>query len=318
MKTDIQKLIRQSTLIIIAGPTASGKTAASLELAKNLDIEIISADSRQIYKYLDIGTAKPTKEELNSVPHHFIDILEPDAYYSAGMFGNEAEEKACGIFERGKIPVVCGGAGLYIKALSEGFFDEQKPSGYDEIREELNFRYRSEGIEQLYSELREADPESAEKNSDMNPQRILRALEYYHATGEKFSDMRERSTTKRNFNAFYYAIMTEREKLYKRINRRAEHMWKNGLIEETEKVLNMGFSRDLNSLNTVGYKECISYMDGNSSEKDALALMQQNTRRYAKRQMTWFRKVPGIKWLSGNATGISFQILKDLENNTSL
>ncbi len=297
--------------IAIVGSTASGKTAAAVELSKLMNIEIISADSRQIYKYFDIGTAKPDRDELDSVKHHFIDFLDPAEAYSAGRFAEEALLTANDIFEKGKIPVIAGGSGFYVQALCEGFFKEEKPEEYDEIRKSLSKRLKQEGIESLFSELQKVDAASAEKYTDRNPRRVLRALEYFHAYGSPFSSAQTKQHTKPFFDTVYYGIYHDREKLYERINRRAELMWKSGLAEETKRVLEMGYSPDLNALNTVGYKEAAAYLKGSISAGRALVLIKQNTRRYAKRQMTWFRKNKNIKWIEGSASEIAGQIRKD-------
>ncbi len=304
----------EKNIVVIAGATASGKTGASIELAKKLDIEVISADSRQIYKYLNVGTATPSEEELAAVKTWFVNIIEPDEYYSAGKFGDEAEAKALNIISLGRLPVVVGGSGLYIKALCEGFFDEAKlPKARKEVRRDLNAQMKDKGADYLYEKLKEVDLESAEKYRDKNPRRILRALEYYYATGDKLSTAQKKHNKKRIVKPIYFGIKFEREILYDRINRRAEKMWKRGLIEETKRVLDMGFSPDLNSLNTVGYKEAIAYLNGKMSETEALESMKKNTRRYAKRQMTWFKKVEGMRWLEGDNEQIAEQILKNLK-----
>ena len=286
-------------VIVILGPTASGKTDVSIELSKFIECEIISADSRQIYRYLDIGTAKPTINELNKVKHHFIDILNPDEYFSAGLFGKMGEAVIDELFNKNKIPVIAGGSGLYIKALCEGLFAEDKIDDTNEIRKILNNRLQSEGIENLYDELVKADYESALLYSDKNPRRILRALEYYHLTGLPLSKAHKEKCDKKNFTALYFGIRFEREILYDRINKRSEFMWEDGLVDETIKVIEMGYSQELNSLNTVGYKECLSYLKGDITRIRAIELTKQNTRRYAKRQMTWFRKNENINWLDG-------------------
>lgn len=304
-----QDLIDKKKLIVITGPTASGKTAAAIELSKYLDLEVISADSRQCYKYLDIGTAKPTMEELDRVKHHFIDIIEPDEYFSAGLFGNQAREVAISIFEKNKLPVVVGGSGLYIQSLCEGLFAEDFDKNNFDIRQNLELRLKSEGIDQLYEELKNIDKESAELYLDKNPRRIIRALEFFYQTGKPISMSKKKSEILL-FGSIYFGISIEREILYHIINKRAEFMWNNGLIEETQKVLDLGFSKDLNSLNTVGYKECIEYLNKNLNKEEALNLTQQNTRRYAKRQMTWFKKSPKINWISGNTEEIAKCILK--------
>ncbi len=309
----IGNLMKNNIVIAIIGPTASGKTETAIELSKLIPSEVISADSRQIYKYMDIGTAKPTKEELAAAKHHFIDIVNPDDYYSAGVFGNEAENAALEIIGRSKIPVVAGGSGLYIKALCEGLFEEESEhKGSLGIRQELESELKSNGIDILFDRLKNVDPVSAEKYIDKNPRRVLRALEYYLLSGKPISEAHI-STGQKPFVTYYYGIKTDREALYDRINKRAEIMWASGLIEETKSLMNMGYSPSLNSMNTVGYKECIAYIEGKMPEPEALDKMKQATRNYAKRQMTWFRKIDKINWLEGSPKQIAQQIFRDLK-----
>ncbi|MEJ5244777.1 MAG: tRNA (adenosine(37)-N6)-dimethylallyltransferase MiaA [Bacteroidota bacterium] len=291
-------------LFIIAGPTASGKTELALALTDYLPVEIISADSRQIYRFMDIGTAKPTEDELKHAPHHFINIKNPDEYYSAGMFERDADNAIQDIISRGKIPVVVGGSGLYIKALCEGFFHDDTPS--DEllaIREQLEQELAEKGRLAIYQELSAVDPVSAQKYSDMNPRRIIRALSHYRLTGIPFSVSHHSQFVEKNYNCCYFAIDSPRIVLYEKINLRTVQMWNNGLLKETVQLLEMGYSENLNSLNTVGYKETIQFIKGQLSEKETISKIQQNTRHYAKRQLTWFRnQCPEIIWLNKNLT----------------
>ena len=295
---DIQRyLIDNRTILVVTGPTASGKTKISLELSADLDIEIISADSRQIYKYINIGTAKPSKEELSAVLHHFIDYLELNEYYSAGMFEKDSEKVVDEIFGRGKIPVVTGGTGLYIKALCSGFFDDSENEKDLQIRDELQYILEKEGKGILYDKLMEIDPESARKYSDRNPRRVMRALEYYYSKGIKFSDAHKQQKNNKNFKVVYFYVNRKREEIYDLINERVLKMWADGLEDETRHILDMGFSETLNSLQTVGYKETLSYIKGNITKEEAIYLIQRNTRHYAKRQMTWFRSMKDIIWI---------------------
>ncbi len=307
----IRKLIEKRTLIVICGPTASGKTEVSINLSEFLDIEIISADSRQIYKYLDFGTAKPTKAELNAVKHHFIDTLSPEEAYSSGKFGDDAEIIADELFWKNRLPVVVGGSGLYIKSLCEGFFEESGINNLQETRIQLEEKLEREGIDSLYEELKNTDKESYHKYSDKNPRRIIRALEYYYSTGSPLSLDHKDKSKPRDFNALYFAIEMPREDLYDKINRRTHLMWESGLVDETKKVLEMGFSPSLNSLNTVGYKETIAYLNNEIDEVQAITEIQKNTRRYAKRQLTWFRRNENIHWLKKeNDISYAHQIMK--------
>ncbi|MFW5662151.1 MAG: tRNA (adenosine(37)-N6)-dimethylallyltransferase MiaA [Bacteroidota bacterium] len=305
--------LNEDKIIVITGPTASGKTSLAVSLAGHMDIEVISADSRQIYRYLDIGTAKPTEEELSAVKHHFIDILDPDENYSAGRFGEEAYNSFIKIKETGKLPVVVGGSGLYIKALCEGLFDESGPP-CPEIRKMLEERLANEGIDAMYTELEGIDPKSAILFEDKNPRRILRALEYYIINNEPISEAHESSRRKRNLKPLYIGLNFERDDLYERINLRVDKMWQEGIIGETKRVLEMGYSPALNSLNTVGYKEVISRLKNEISEEEALRLIKRNTRRYAKRQLTWFRKYADMNWLPPEmkkAENAALKLIKD-------
>lgn len=269
--------------------------------------EIIGSDSRQIYKYLNIGTATPTEDELKQAPHHFINYIAPDEYYSAGVFGKEAEARAMEIIERGALCVVVGGSGLYIKALCEGFFESGKVETKESVRIKLKERLNESGNDALYAELQKVDLAAAEKYSDKNPRRVLRALEHYYSVGEPISKSWG-ETPEKPFETLYFAVDRPREELYERINRRSEIMWKSGLIDETIDALNKGYSRDLNALNTVGYKETIEYLDGKISAERAVELIQRNTRRYAKRQLTWFRGNEKINWIAGSPQKIAREI----------
>jgi tRNA dimethylallyltransferase len=288
-------------LIVITGPTASGKTSLTLELAKKYPIEIVSADSRQVFKYLDIGTAKPSREELDNCPHHFINIINPDGYYSAGLFGEQAYLKSQEIYKAGKIPLVVGGSGLYIKALIEGLFQEEVTKELLEIRKDLEAKCHQIGKEYLIQELEKVDPESLEIYSDLNHRRLIRALSYYLLNEKKFSVAQKEFNQSRDVTAHYFAIEHSRDQLYDRINRRTIQMWDDGFEIECKKVLEMGYSPSLNSLDSVGYKECIQYIQGEISKETAIEEMQKFTRRFAKRQLTWVRnQTPDCKWLSPN------------------
>ncbi len=299
-KSEINKkfkeLLSNKTVPVITGPTASGKTGLSLRLAEIISVEIISADSRQIYKYMDICTAKPTEEEQQKAKHHFIDFLTPDKDYNAGQFGDEAAKKVEEIFSEGKLPVVVGGSGLYVQSLCEGLFTQDENIAMKGIRSFLSEKLKENGKDYLYEELEKVDKAAAEKYSDKNPRRVLRALEYYYTYGESILNSHKEKKTKRNFNCKYFGINFEREKLYERINLRTEKMWRDGLLDETVNLLKMGYSPELNSLNTVGYKETIAYINRKISEEKAIEEIKKNTRHYAKRQMTWFRKISGMHW----------------------
>jgi len=302
-------------IAVIVGPTASGKTNLALQLANFTNFEIISCDSRQVYKYLNIGTAKPTIDQLNQVQHYLIDVLNPNEYYSAGNYEKDATEVYFNIIKKGKIPLLVGGTGLYIKAFIEGLSTEDNNDNFNErldIREDLEKVLERYGKDFLYNELRKIDIVAAEKYSDKNPRRVIRALEYYYTHNKLFSETFDKNEHPK-FKPMYLGINFLREELYKRINQRAEKMWKDGLVDEVKNILELGYSPNLNSLNTVGYKETISYLENLISKNDAIELIKTNTRRYAKRQLTWFRTLPDIIWYKPeniNYKKISDSILK--------
>ena len=277
------------------GPTGSGKTPLSLLLAERLGGEVVSADSRQIYKFLDIGTAKPSKEDLIRVKHHFVGILDPKQDFSAGEYGKMARERIGEILRKGKMPVLVGGSGLYIKAVVDGFFDG--PGRDPELRAKLEERLEREGKEGLYEVLRGLDPASAATMDSSKPRRILRALEVFYITGKPISQWHQEQHTEPPFFVHQYALDWDRNELYKRIDKRVEEMIAAGFIEEVQNISKRGYSRNLNSLNTVGYSEMFDYLEGKRSLPDATESMKRNTRRFAKRQLTWFRADKRVKWV---------------------
>lgn len=283
-------------VIIIVGPTGSGKTKLSLMLAELLNSEIISADSRQIFKFLDIGTAKPTKEELKKVKHHLIDKINPDKDYNASKFAADAEQIIKKIFEQKKIPIVVGGSGLYIKALIDGIAESADTNS--ELREELLTLRKKMGNEYLYNELKKVDKVSAEKMLPQNWKRVIRALEVYKLTGKPIWMHYQNQQIEREFSFKQIGLNWKREELYKKIENRVGKMIEDGFIDEVKNVLDMGYSRNINALNTVGYKEIIEYLDNRISLERAIELIKRNTRRYAKRQMTWFNADKRIEWFN--------------------
>ncbi len=298
-------------ILVIAGPTASGKTAVGIELAQRIDGEIISADARQIYRFMDIGTAKPTAEERVAARHHLINFINPDKGYSAGQFAEDASVVIGDILRRGKTPIVVGGAGLYIRALFDGF------SPMPKIPAEIRVRLQEEGREslpELYKRLCEVDPEWAAKIQATDTQRILRGLEVYEASGKPLSEhQRVPPTPPIRHTASYFGLYWEREALYDRINARACLMFENGLIEEAASLRNRGYSPDINALNAFGYREIFQYLNGETTLDRALADLQQGTRRYAKRQMTFFRRDKRFRWVDGSDVDVADAILKHLE-----
>ena len=302
-------------VIVITGPTCSGKTVLSLVLAGALDSEIISADSRQFFKYLNIGTAKPARNILKKVKHHFINSLNPDEYYNASKFEKDALDICEKLLQNNKIPIIAGGSGLYIKAVIDGIFDSA-----DVDIDYRNFLINQKelfGNEYIYNELKKVDPESASKMLPQNWKRVLRALEVYHQTGKKIWKQQQEYKRNLNLKFYQYGLKWEREKLYRNIEDRVDKMITDGLVEEVKNILNMGFSKKLNSLNTVGYKEIISYLDKEITFERGVELIKRNTRRYAKRQITWFNADKRIKWFevenNYDLSRISKEILEDMK-----
>jgi tRNA dimethylallyltransferase len=282
-------------LLAIVGPTASGKSELALSLSIRLDGEIISADSRQCFKLLDIGTSKPTKEDQKRVPHHFVDILDPDEDYNAGKFGSDARRTIMEIVARGKQPILVGGSGLYLKAVIDGFFDG--PGRDPEIRSGLEARLKTDGANDLMKELLRVDPVSASVMELSKPRRIVRALEVYHITGKPLSAFHREQSSAPPFETVQLGLEWERARLYERINKRVDLMLSCGLVEEVKRLSDQGYGPGLNALNTVGYKEVFDYFKGKTSYDEMVELMRRNTRRFAKRQLTWFRNDKRIRWV---------------------
>ncbi|MDY0218919.1 MAG: tRNA (adenosine(37)-N6)-dimethylallyltransferase MiaA [Candidatus Cloacimonas acidaminovorans] len=275
-------------VITIEGATASGKSALAIVLAEALNTEIISADSRQVYRYLDIGTAKVTKEEQKRVKHHLIDIINPDETYNAGAFVKDASLIIEKLHSEGKIPVICGGTGLYIKALLKGLFS--LPPLPQEIRQNLKQRLKEEGLAALYAELKSLDPLFAEKISENDTQRILRGLEVAIGTGIPLSEHWQKQKSSCKYNAFRILIDIPRSELYQRINQRIEKMLDQGLLAEIENLFALGYDENSPGLNCLGYKEFLPYFKKEAGLEECILLAAQHQRNYAKRQVTWYRK----------------------------
>lgn len=290
-------------IIVISGPTGSGKTSVAVELAKLLNGEIISADSRQVYKHLDVGTNKEGVLDAASglryaagIPQHLTDIIEPSASFSAGEFARRAMESIDRIRSAKKIPIVAGGTGLYIKALIDGL--AEMPANDEAVRSELRALLKERGTGHLYDLLKKVDPESAEKNKD-NPQRLIRAIEVFRITGVPISELQKRTKpSKENFAQF--GLLWPREELYRRINARSREMIKNGMAEEAEKVLRMGYSRDCPGLQGLGYRSAVEYLEKSISRNEFEDKLSQDNRNYAKRQLTWFKKDSRLQWLEAD------------------
>lgn len=282
------------SLIVVTGPTAIGKTDLAIKIALDYGTEIVSADSRQFYKEMSIGTAKPTEDETALVKHHFVDSISIQDTYSAGKFETEALNTLKEIFNYHNVAVMVGGSGLFVKAVTEGFdvFPEIDPK----VREHLNDIYATEGINPLQILLKNLDPQYAVEVDLANPQRIIRALEVCLSTGKPYSSFRStRSIDARPFKSIKIGLDMERLQLYNRINKRVDDMVEHGLLAEVERLLP---NRNLNALNTVGYSELFDHLDGKTSLEEAVERIKQNTRRFAKRQLTWFRKDTEIVWFN--------------------
>ena len=282
-------------LINILGPTAIGKTSLSIEVARHFKTEIISADSRQFFKEMSIGTAVPEAEELEAVPHHFIQHISIKNNYSVGDFEREAIKKLELLFKKHSIAVMVGGSGLYVKAVTEGL--DEFPEVDPEIRKNLNQHLQTDGIDWLQKKLFVLDPDYYRTADVQNPHRLIRALEICIETGKPFSSFLKQDKMKRAFKSIKIGLTANREMIYERINKRVDIMIENGLVQEAKSLYS---KKDLNALNTVGYKELFQYFDGETDLETAVSEIKKNTRRFAKRQLTWFRKDPEIKWFEYN------------------
>ena len=283
-------------VVVICGPTASGKTALSIELAKRINGEIISSDSMQIYKDMDIGTAKPTKEEMQGIKHYLVDFVEPNKRYSVADFKKDAEKAIEEILENGKVPIIVGGTGLYVDSLIYGI--EYQDIKFDEqYRKELENRVEREGLESLYNEAKKIDLQAMEKISSNDQKRILRVLEIYKATGKNKTEQ-EAESRKNGVKYDYkvFAINMDREKLYERINKRVDIMIEQGLIQEVQNLLKK-YDEFPTAMQGLGYKEVVEYLQGNISKEEMIEKIKMETRRYAKRQITWFKKNKQTIWI---------------------
>ena len=285
-------------VIVICGPTASGKTALSIELAKKINGEIVSADSMQIYKKMDIGTAKTTKEEMQGIKHYLLDFVEPSQRYSVAEFKKDAEKAIEEILQKGKTPIIVGGTGLYVDSLIYGI--EYQTIEFDEqYRKQLEERVEKEGLETLYNEAKKIDPQAIEKISLNDKKRILRILEIYKATGKNKTEQEiesRKNGVKYDYKVF--AINMDREKLYERINKRVDIMIEQGLVEEVKNLIKK-YPEFPTAMQAIGYKEIVEYLNNELSLEEAIEKIKQETRRYAKRQITWFKRIENLKWLDG-------------------
>jgi len=293
--------------IAVVGPTAVGKTELTLRLAERIDAEIVSVDSMQIYRYMDIGTAKPSREERQRVAHHLIDIVFPDEPYHAGRFVTDATAAIRAIAARGRTPLLVGGTGLYLKSLLEGIFE--LPEIDAEVRSEIEQRFKRYDAESLHRQLVLVDPEMAARIHQRDSQRIKRGLEIFEATGKPWSAHLLQHQKRNLRNCLIIGLTLERSILYERINRRSSLMMEEGLVEEVQNLLNMGYSAGLKSMQSIGYRHTVEMLAGKRDLEETVLLLARDTRRYAKRQYTWFKRVPDLEWFdAGDYQRISDRI----------
>ena len=284
-------------LVVLTGPTAVGKTKLSIDLAKALGGEIISADSMQVYKHMDIGSAKITEKEMDGVPHHLIDVLSPFEEFHIVRFQELAKKAVEDIYSRGRIPVFVGGTGFYIQAVTKDI-DFTEGEEDKEYREELSRLAAEKGNEFLHEMLRNIDPKSAEEIHANNVKRVIRALEFYKENGFPISQHNEKQKQNETpYNLAYFVLNAPRELLYERIDRRVDEMMENGLMEEVQKLKDMGCRRDMTSMQGLGYKEILSFLEGEVPLEEAVRILKRDTRHFAKRQLTWFRRESDVIWL---------------------
>ena len=284
-------------LVILTGPTAVGKTKASIGLAKAIGGEIISADSMQVYKQMDIGSAKIKPSEMDGIPHYLVDILEPDEEFHVVLFQQMAKQAIQKIYEKWKIPILVGGTGFYIQAVlyDIDFSENEKDTSY---REELEKLAQTKGAEYLHDRLREVDEKSAQDIHANNVKRVIRALEYFHQTGEKISEHNEEQRKKVSpYNFSYFVLNDERAHLYERINLRVDQMINEGLVREVQSLKEKGYTRDMVSMQGLGYKEMLDYLDNKCSLEEAVEIIKRDTRHFAKRQITWFKRESDVTWI---------------------
>ena len=290
--------MEKKPMIVLTGPTAVGKTKLSIALAKAVNGEIISADSMQVYKHMDVGSAKITPAEMQGVKHHLIDVLDPWEDFNVVLFQKMCKECLEDIYKRGHIPIVAGGTGFYIQALLKDIdFTENEED--TEYRSELECLAQEKGAEHLHEMLKKVDPESAEAIHANNIKRVIRALEYYKLTGEKISLHNEKESQKENaYQSCYFVLNDDRQLLYERIEKRVDEMMEQGLLEEVKALKDMGLKRGMVSMQGLGYKEILDYLEGECSLEDAVEKIKLETRHFAKRQLTWFRREADVIWVN--------------------
>ncbi len=297
--------------VILTGPTAVGKTALSIKLAKAINGELVSADSMQVYIYMDIGTAKITSEEMEDIPHHLIDVLDPKEDFNVFIFQTMAKQALEEIYAKGKIPIIVGGTGFYIQSLLYDIsFEETEVSKY---REELTAYYEEHGAHALHERLKDIDPVSYEEIHENNVKRVIRALEFYSETGYPISQHNMEQREKESpYNFAYFVLNDDRAVLYDRIEKRIDIMIKDGLIEEVKKLLDYGCEPHMISMQGLGYKEIIPYLKGECTLDEAIYVLKRDTRHFAKRQLTWFRREKEVIWLDKNTFEIEEKLLDSM------
>lgn len=290
----MKTLVGKQKLVVIMGPTAVGKTKLSIDLAKKYNGEIISGDSMQVYKGMDIGTAKIKREEMEGIPHHLIDIKEPDEAFNVAQFQEFVTDCIEQIAAKGKLPIIVGGTGLYIDAVLQQYSFSESVSD-EEYRSKLEAIAEVNGVEAVHNMLREIDSDSADRIHPNNVRRVIRALEIYHCTGEKMSEQLQKQNKEYKYDAVLIGLTMDRDTLYERINQRVDIMMEEGLLEEVQGLYERGI-RDCQSIQAIGYKELYDYFEGKVSLEQAVENLKQNSRRYAKRQLTWFRNKMNLDW----------------------
>ncbi|WP_026966179.1 tRNA (adenosine(37)-N6)-dimethylallyltransferase MiaA [Algoriphagus terrigena] len=291
-------MAEEKVLILVIGPTAVGKTDLCLKLAKKFDTEIVSCDSRQFYREMNLGTAKPTEEELLQVPHHLINTRSIEEDYDVKQFEKDALEILDEIFKFNSVAIMTGGSGLFADAIAKGF--DEMPDVDPTIRTKIIGEFEEKGLAWLQSQIADADPEYYSQVDRQNPQRLMRALEVYLGTGKKFSSFRVKKQAERPFKIIKIGLERDREELYQRIDARMDQMIAAGLFDEADALFG---KRHLNAMQTVGYSEIFGYLEGNYDKEEAVRLLKRNSRRYAKRQLTWFRRDPEIRWFHPDQVG---------------
>ena len=290
--------MEKKKLVVLTGPTAVGKTKLSIELARRIGGEIISADSMQVYKYMDIGSAKIRPEEMEDIPHFLVDELEPSEEFNVVVFQQKTKQYMEEIYKRGHIPILVGGTGFYIQAVLYDI-NFSKDDDNHKIREELEGLAKEKGAEYLHEELRKIDPASADAIHANNVKRVIRALEYFKLTGQKISEHNEEQREKESpYDFSYFVLNDHRELLYERIDKRVDEMVTEGLVEEVQQLKNMGYDRSFVSMQGLGYKEILSYLEGEISLEEAIYIIKRDTRHFAKRQITWFKREKEVTWVN--------------------